>query len=371
MNKRIPLLVPYLPTTQEILPYLQRIDQAKWYTNFGPLVRELERRILAEVIGQYNDKFYFTTVNNCTLGLELALQTLHLPTNSKVLIPALTFVATASAVIRAGHQPILADINLDSWLLTEIIAKKAAEKMRIDAVMPVATYGCPQDICSWEQFIEDTGIPVIIDAAGAFGNQNIGQNVDVVFSFHATKSFGIGEGGGVFSGSQSRICEIRQLSNFGIDTISGIVYECGTNAKMSEFQAAIALAALDKWPMTKCKLKDLYKEYVQILLSYCDRLTFQNKPQDGIYPIFPLALPEGIDPNRVAAGLANKGVETRRWYYPPLYEHQALTCLPKADDLSTVKHISSRILGLPFHASLSCEDMHFISKNLQNFINDK
>ena len=108
-SQRIPLLIPDMPLAEELLPWLKRIDATRWYSNFGPLVRELEGALIG-MFALRNDKaLHLTTVSNCTAGLELALIALDLKPGSRVLVPALTFVATATAVIRAGHVPVIAD----------------------------------------------------------------------------------------------------------------------------------------------------------------------------------------------------------------------------------------------------------------------
>ena len=114
---------------------------------------------------------------------------------ARVLIPAITFVATAAAVVRAGYEPVLSDVDERTWLLTPEIARRAIAKIPVDAVMPVSTYGCLQDTGAWDDFSRATGVPVVIDAAGAFGNQQAGERSTLVFSLHATKVLSGAEGG--------------------------------------------------------------------------------------------------------------------------------------------------------------------------------
>src|SRR4051812_30768581 len=118
----IPLLLPDLPDASAILPFLKQIDAARWYTNFGPLSRQLEAS-LASTFG--DEPPYVASVSNCTLGLELALSSLGLTPGGRVLVPALTFVASATAILRAGFQPILADVDPTNWMLTPDIARNS------------------------------------------------------------------------------------------------------------------------------------------------------------------------------------------------------------------------------------------------------
>ncbi|MDQ1109922.1 dTDP-4-amino-4,6-dideoxygalactose transaminase [Stenotrophomonas rhizophila] len=348
--EKIPLLVPLMPTTDQALPYFRQIDGNRHYTNFGPLSRELEQRIANDLsIPQAG----VTTVSNCTVGLELALQARGLRAGANVLLPSLTFVATATAVSRVGLQPVIADIDEAGWSLTPAIARRAAELHRIDAVMPVATFGRPQDMAAWDDFERETGIPVIVDAAGAYGNQTAGSVADVVFSFHATKSFGAAEGGAVISPDAERIQHIRMLSNFGLDTRNGALTDLGTNGKMSEYHCALGLASFDMWERVKTDRRALYAGYMARLRSACPSLIFQEKPEDGVYPLMAVLLPQGRDATAVGSAVAANGVETRRWYTPALHQQPALRDCVVAGALDIATTLAGRIIGLPFFLGIT------------------
>ena len=346
----IPLLLPDMPTADELLPYLRRIDDARWYTNFGPLVVELEQVLAAEIPGASGIRV--ASVANCTLGLELALTALDLPADARVLVPALTFVATAMAIRRSGFVPVVADVDPQSWLLTPHIAREALERHGADCVMPVAAFGCPQDAAAWDAFTRDTGIPVVIDAAAAFGNQSAGERCVVVFSLHATKSFGAGEGG-IVVGSAQVAARIRQMSNFGIEIATGHASLLGTNAKMSEYHAAVALAALARWKSSRARRVDLAQRYSAAVLKACPDAVLQKRPSEGVYTIFPLCLPGGSDAEQVRATMARTGIETRRWYVPLLCDHPSLAHAPRAGALETSYSVSRRLIGIPFHLGLT------------------
>jgi dTDP-4-amino-4,6-dideoxygalactose transaminase len=346
----IPLLIPDMPTADELLPWLQRIDAARWYTNFGPLARELE----TQLAGRFGERAgQAVSVANCTLGLELTLAALGLRSGARVLIPAMTFVATATAIMRAGMQPVLADIDEDNWSLSPWLARDAVRTRSIDCVMPVATFGCEQDVQAWDRFAAESGIPVVIDAAGAFGNQRAGEHVHQVFSLHATKSLGAGEGGFMLTGDAELAARVRRLSNFGIELPSGIAGAAGTNAKLSEYHAAVGLAALAAWDERAARRRALARRYEAVLRQASAELEFQSRSAEGVYTIFPVRLPKAADPASVAVSLAAQGVETRRWYYPLLSEHPAFSGAESSGELTTARRLSGRILGLPFHLHLS------------------
>ncbi len=353
--KRIPLLVPDLPPHASLRPYLERIDAARWYTNFGPLSRELEARLAAAFVA--DGTVHAVSVANGTLGLEIALLALGLPRGARVLVPALTFVASAAAVLRAGHQPVLCDVDPGCWILTPAIARTALAASGAQAVMPVATYGVAQDVDAWDRFSAETGVPVVIDAAGAWGNQSRAGRSMAVFSMHATKTLAAAEGGFIVCTDARLLEEARRLSNFGISLPSGIVPGEGTNAKLSEYHAAIGLASLERWPQRRELRIALHRRYLDRLRSRCPRLVLQSRPDEGVYSILPVCLPEPLAAAAVAARLAEQGIETRRWYCPTLPHHPAFATAARAGTLTVSEALSERLLALPFHVFLDDTDL--------------
>jgi dTDP-4-amino-4,6-dideoxygalactose transaminase len=346
---RIQLLKPDIPPVDEILPYLRQIDASRWYTNFGPLVNRLEQR-LADAFGAPVPSV--VTTSSCTLGLELSLAALGLAPGARVLVPALTFVATAAAVLRAGCVPVLADVNEQTWLMDPAVAHDVLARLDLDCVMPVTTFGCRQPADVWDRFTRTTGIPVVIDAAGAFGNQEIGELTAAVFSFHATKALGIGEGGLVAARNQAWVEQVRRLSNFGIDLSTGVSTMVGTNAKMSEYHAAVGLAALDRWSDRKTRRQHLAAAYGAALRTHCPQVRLQARPSDGSYTIMQLLLPVGVGAGEVALRLRTQGIETRAWYQPLLDQHPAFSRCVVDGDLPVARMLAPRMLGVPFHLEL-------------------
>lgn len=362
----IKLLVPDMPNHTELLSYLREIEQQLWYTNFGPLSRRFESRI-AQNLGVPDAAV--CSVANCTLALEAALATLDLKRDARVLIPAMTFIATASAVLRAGYLPVLSDVDSKKWILTPEIARDCMRHGPVDCIIPVAAFGCPVDVGAWDAFYEDTGIPVLIDAAGAFGNQPIGRHGIVAFSFHATKTLGCGEGGLVACSDTKWISRFRRFTNFGIETQTGAVGQAGTNAKLSEYHAAIGLASMDSWSQKMAKRRKIHAQYLVKLASACPSLKFQDRPADGIYSIMQVQLPASRDSMQVADHLEARQIETRRWYLPPLSSHPAFRDAMRYGDLSGVSELARSLIGLPFHVLLSDSDIDFICLQMADAIN--
>lgn len=372
-REAVPLLVPDMPAPKELLPWLERMHAARHYSNFGPLVHELET-LFAQQFGTESEQL--TTVANATQGLELVLQSLELPPNSRVLLPAFTFVATATAVIRAGYHPVLADVDAQTWMLTPEIARVACEAMRIDAVLPVATFGMPQDIWEWQQFERETGLPVVIDAAAAYGSQWLqGAEGTLVFSLHTTKSLPAGEGGLVVSTRPGVAAKVRQLSNFGInlkptaDMPVGALAGLGSNAKMSEYHAAIGLVSLQKWELRANQRRALQEDLMHELnLASGNALSWQAQGAGGSL-MAPTLLCARLPDAKVRAALEQichqSRIMTRRWYQPLLQHMGVLQQRCLSLEAPNAEGLGETLLGLPFFLGMTAAQRQRLRVALQ------
>src|SRR3569833_3113493 len=247
---RIPVAKPRLAPLDAALPYLRRIDEARIYSNFGPLNALFERR-LCERFGLAEGSV--VTCANGTAGLTLALQAAAGRYGGYCIMPAWTIAATAHAAIAAGHTPFQADGDGETGVLTPQIARRAmlAAPGRVAAVLPVAPFGLPVDLAAWDAFTAKTGVGVVLDAAAGFDALEPASTAAVV-SLHATKVMGIGEGGFVISTAPARLADIRRRANFGFDGQRDAAL-AGGNGKLSEFGAAYGLAALDLWSIQRAE----------------------------------------------------------------------------------------------------------------------
>lgn len=363
-NYAIRCLIPDLPTLPDLLPYLERIDQNRWYTNFGPLVLEYESR-LAEISGAGGMGGQCVALASGTSALELAIAALNLPAGARVLLPSFTFPATLLTVLRNGLQPVFVDVDAHCWTLTPAIARTALQSRRYDLILPVACLGLPLPEAAWDVFTQETGIPVLMDAAAALGCQRIGKTTHAAFSLHATKPLGVGEGG-VFATSDPDLAErVRRLSNFGFSQ-GAVVYPAATNAKLSEYAAAVGLAQLARRPALLARRRSIWAMY---------RAALQDLPGVSLQPFADATPPAVLSAcltvaaEQAAWALGQAGIETRRWYAPPLHRHPAFTGIEWAKSaneggLSVTEHLYRYSLGLPFHAFLSHEDIHSITDKL-------
>jgi dTDP-4-amino-4,6-dideoxygalactose transaminase len=347
----IRVLIPSMPTADELLPFLREIDERKVYVNGGPLVRRLEVKIAALT------KAPCTVVANGTVSLELALRAMNLPQGCGVLVPAVTYVASAQAIVNAGLVPVICDVDPDTWQLDADDAFLITQHQpKIRAVMPVATFGEPVPIEPWEKFTYETNLPVLIDAAGAIADQESSPIPEIVLSFslHATKAIGCGEGGAVVTADRTLLVLVESLANFGIG---------GTNAKMSEYHAAVGLASLERSGNDAVWMSRLAAQYGEQLP---EGLTFTLPCGLGAR-ICPVLLPPGRDAAAIGENLLSKGIETRQWYRPFLDEREFAHC-PMQPTRPVTEYLRRRCLGLPWHEFLTEDDVHTVCTALAEAI---
>lgn len=341
---------PQLPSAQDLLPYLSRIDERHQYTNFGPLCTELESALCSFQEKRFGRPVVGVCVSNGTLGLELAIAALGLPKGSKVGVPAFTFPATVTAVQRCGLVPVALDIDPHSWALTPSIASHALEICDLRAVVPVCPFGTAQDANDWSNWSKKTSIPIIIDAAAAFGSQATASNVTVVFSLHATKSLSSCEGGLILCENPALVQKLKSMSNFGFGQAS---FCTATNAKLSEYHAAIGLAHLKVWPKEAEQRRQLLKRY-SAALEKVGHSTFKAFEQNSTYaPTSCVLKTIEIGPShRLEKALNREGIQTRRWYTPLVQNLPFLAPIQAPTPTKVADDLEKTILGLPFYLGL-------------------
>lgn len=276
----VPVLRPQLPPAELIAPWLKRIDECRWYSNFGPLETLLRTR-LGEQAGLGADQVGLFSTG--TSALAVALRALAGPSPGGVcLMPSWTHVGTPSAARAAGLEPYFLDCDAQTWAIDPAAAMTRAERGDVRAVVPVAPFGSRIDYGAWDRFSRTTGAPVVIDAAAGFDQfVNFGKDVPfactpVMVSLHATKVFGVGEGGMLLSADAGFIERAQQLGNFGIWGDRPIDDAFG-NFKMNEYSAAVGLAGLETWPERRRSLAELAAK----MAAGLDRLGVRRAPGFG------------------------------------------------------------------------------------------
>ena len=360
-------LVPDMPDAAMLLPWLRQIDANRWYTNYGPLVQAFEAGFLSVVRPLPAGRLpALTTLATGYHALELGLRALRLAPGGAVLMPAMTFPACPLAARHAGLEPLFADVDPVNWQLTPAIAAACAARHKIAAVMPVAVYGVPVDAAGWDAFTAETGIPVLIDAAAAVETQVIPRHCLVAHSLHATKPFGVGEGGVLIGGDSGLIARVRQLSNFG--TVERIAQDWGTNAKLSEYHAAVGLAQLARWDAIKAARRALFHDYERAFAGLPVRM------QGGAGAAVTSLLMLDVRPRTARAvmdGLRARRIAAHQTYLPALYTHPAFAGVTRlaadgsaAAVCGVIAGLERHLVGVPFHPFVRGEDLARLAEAL-------
>ena len=348
----IPLMRPKLPTAERILPYLARIDGARRYSNFGPLVAEFETR-LAEHISVRPENI--VCLSSGTAGLILALRQFDLPVGGRCAMPSWTFAATANAACAAGLRPWFLDVDAATWALdpAHVARRVAASPDPVAAIVVVAPFGARLDTAAWDRLSDELRLPVVIDAAASFDAVTAGRSPTIV-SLHATKPFGVGEGGLVVSTDDARISRIRRDSNFGFAG-AGRVATVGINAKLSEYAAAVGLAGLDQWPDTRAAYAARAERYGAGLAKQTNLTLAPNWREGRVTSTFNIDLGQpGAE--ALLRLLADRGIEARRWWSGGCHRHPAFADFA-ADALPVTENLASSVIGLPFYSDLALSEI--------------
>jgi len=331
------------------LPYLLRIDAARTYSNSGPLVDELEHRLARLFDTDTGGVVGAASGTAALIGAILATAGPATPARPLAIVPAFTFVATASAVERCGYRPYLVDVDSNSWALDPEHLTGFPALDQVGVIVPVAPFGRPLSVAPWREFAKRTGIPVVVDAAASFehlvtASSGYVGSVPVVLSFHATKTFSTAEGGAVVTSDLDLASRCRRALNFGF-LGSRTAMAAGINGKMSEYHAAIGLAGLDHWPEKRAALHQVANRYrVQMMAAGIKEHLYTHPDVASCYVLY--SARSETEADRLKHNLEERQVDYRLWYGHGLDQHRHFSEAAR-EELPHSGGVSGRIIGLP------------------------
>lgn len=358
---------PLLPPAASIAAYLERIDAARWYSNRGPLLEELETRLCNYL---KLPPFSVSLLGTGSAALEAAIIA-HAgtarPDRPLALMPSYTFIATALSAIRCGYEPWFVDVDPETWMPDPKALASHPELHRVGLVMAVTAYGCRPDMEAWVAFQAETGCPVVIDGAGAFEQFEadpslVRSEVPVMLSLHATKTFSTAEGGAVLWRSPDGWARLAQVANFGMSDERRCEMD-GFNGKLSEYHAAVGLAQLDHWPERRARfvaLADSYRRAAAVSLSMPGTLRLSPEVS-GAYVLIDCIDPERAD--RVCSSLAALGIASRRWYGRGLHGEPLMQGRGH-DPMPVTEWLSGTHIGLPAAVDLTDAQIALVVETL-------
>jgi dTDP-4-amino-4,6-dideoxygalactose transaminase len=350
----INVMKPRMPRANDVLPYLQQIDDTGVYSNFGPLSSALISR-LASYFGVTED--CIVLMSNATLALQGSLSVLSSNGAGKnVVMPSWTFTASASAAVLAGLNVEFADID-EEW--------RVNTKLDDEFVLDVLPFGEGLRDQSTNRLAEKWQV---IDGAASFDALqgaaiNISEKSILVVSMHATKLLGAGEGGICITGSAEVAKELKAWSNFGFNG-SRDSKSIGTNSKLSEYSAAVALASLDLWSETKKILGDGMKKAIAVSKA-CNLPTISSMSKNYISPYWIVNFDSRLHRDGALERLRLNEIETRTWWGSGCHTMSAYRDI-RCRDLQNTEWAAATSLGLPFHSYLTDSDYEIIQKVLKS-----
>ncbi len=368
----VPVLRPLLPAADRLLPYLRRIDDARVYSNWGPLTSEFEQRLEQALQLKQGCAVSASSGTAALVASILAVAGRATPQRRLAIMPSFTFVATAVAAEQCGYQPFLVDVDAGDWMLHPHELAKHAARNDVGVVIPVAPFGRAVPQAPWKSFRDRTDIPVVIDAAAGYEvlerdpSATLGE-VPVCVSFHATKSFAIGEGGCVLSRDAQVVRKATRALNFGF-VESRDSRSASINGKLSEYHAAVGLAEFDCWVQKKTAFAEVSTGLRQRFTAAGLAHRFVGAPDvASCYSLFVCA--DLGEADAIQRALAATGVDHRFWYGLGLHRQTHLREAARGP-LPNTDALAPRIIGLPMAVDLSSDAMDRIVAAVKGGIAD-
>lgn len=368
----IPVASPSLDGNERA--YVLDCLESGWISSQGSYLRKFEAAF-AEFLGVE----HALAVSNGTVALHLALVALGIGPGDEVIVPDLTFAASASAVIHAGATPVLVDVERTSWTL-DLDKAAAAIGPRTRAIMPVHLYGQPADMDGVKALADRHGLLVVEDAAEALGSTWKGRRVGSfgdasTFSFFANKIVTTGEGGMAVFADPAKAERARRLRDHGMNPAKRYWHdEVGFNYRMTNMQAAIGLAQMERIErFIEGKLR-LAERYGNGLAGVSGVVLPETRPEVlntyWAYSILLADCPSMEERDRVIARLARLGIGTRPLFYP-LHTMPAFRAFAGNRDFSATEYLSARGLSLPSAVSLDDREIDFVCRSLRSLLDAK
>lgn len=373
---KIPIAKPYFSGKE--YEEVKSVLDSGWVTQ-GPKVAEFEQKF-----AQYVGSDYAVAVSNCTTALQLSLIVGGIKPGDEVIVPSMSYIATANCVVHAGGTPVFAEVKKDFNLDLEDVARRVTSRTK--AVILVHQIGLPADIDEFQDFCKKKNLFLIEDAACAAGSgykgRKIGCHSDFVcFSFHPRKVITTGDGG-MITTSNPRFAErLKLLRQHGMSVNDRIRHnskkvineehvEIGFNFRMTDIQAAVGIKQLELLDWIVAERRKIAEQYIQGLKDIASiQLPFEEDGKRTNYQSFAITLKEDcrLSRNDLMQKLLDEGISTRRGimtsHREKAYDHYPKVSLPASECSSDTS------ICLPLYVGMSKSDLDFIISHLKKYLN--
>ncbi len=374
MNNYIPVNEPLLNGNEK--KYLAECIDTGWISSDGPFIKLFEERFASRV-----KRRYAVAVSNGTVAIDAAISALGLSVGDEVIMPTFTIISCISQIIRLGAKPVLVDSDPMTWNMDFNQIERKITK-RTKAIMIVHIYGLPVDIDPILDLANKYNLKVIEDAAEMHGQTYKGKPCgsfgDIsTFSFYPNKHITTGEGGMIVMNDEDLFKKCHSLRNLCFQPQKRFVHEeLGWNMRMTNLQAALGVAQLEKLDEFVLRKRAMGKLYTKLLLDTKEYLELPLEKTDyanNIYWVFGVVLKEKIPFNADEAmkKLGALGIGTRPFFYPmhmqPVFQKMGLF---KNESYPVAERLAERGFYIPSGLTLSENQILEVSTSVKKILNE-
>ncbi len=357
----IELFRPSVPPIEKYLPYIKKVDENRMYSNFGPMQSEFKER-LSNLYGMKAEQLEL--FSSGTTALIAALHVLRSPQRPYCLLPSWTFVATVHAAVAAGLEPVFVDVDAQSMQVTqaELSALPPHILEQASVALLVAPFGATLNLEGMDRLSKKFGFSVLCDCAASFESVRA-PFFPTVISLHATKMFGIGEGGLLMSSDESLIQKTHTYINFGFESGRQAKYS-GINGKLSEFHAAVGMGGLDAW----AESRDLYYSRAKIYLDTSKKLNIRLQSGWGtewLSSTCVIQLPSPETKLHAVLKLNQASIQCRDWWNQGCHREPAFANVLTPIGLKNTEYLAQTTLGIPFFRDINANQAEEVFQALQ------
>ncbi|MEN9406328.1 MAG: hypothetical protein RLZ12_612 [Bacillota bacterium] len=369
MTKYYPVAKPVLAGNEK--KYILECIETNWVSSIGRFLDLFEASFAS-----YCGTRYAIACSSGTTALHLALCAAGVQPGDEVLVPTLTFIATANAVTYCGAKPVFIDCDPRFWTMDSTLLE-AKINSKTKAIVPVHLYGHPVDMLAVQEIADKYNLFVIEDAAEALGAEYKGRKTGslgdaAIFSFFGNKTITTGEGGMLTTNNSQLAEQARLLRGQGLGTERRYWHEViGFNYRMTNLQAALGIAQMERIEWYVEERIRVAKLYLERLVAVQDYLIL---PQEAdwakhVYWMFGVLIKGATEKkrDRIMQTLAERGVETRPFFYPmhmlPPYQK-----LEVKDQFPIAAKIAAQGISLPTYANLTEADIDYITSALKEVV---
>lgn len=368
----------FIPVNQPLLSgnekkYIQECIDTGWISSEGPFVKRFEQ-LFAQRLGRK----FGVAVSSGTAALDVAVATLEIGPGNEVIMPTFTIISCASAIIRAGAIPVLVDCDPDTWnMAVDTIEDKITS--RTAAIMAVHIYGLPVDMNSIFTLAKKYDLKIIEDAAELIGQtyykKPCGSLGDIsIFSFYPNKHITTGEGGMVVTDDPYLAERCRRLRDLCFQPTQRFVHEeLGWNYRMTNLQAALGVAQLEKLDEHINLKREIGKKYTELLDGTKGIKLPLSKTDyaENIYWVYGVVLEDDFpfDAKYVMKLLADKNIGTRPFFWcmheQPVFKKMGLF---EDENFPIAERLARRGLYLPSGLALRKEQLERVVDTLRKVL---